>query len=183
MLSSPLVYTLHSESGKLCHSDTEGQIIVVCPPAIQLTKAQDILNPDWGGKRKWAHHKYKKKVAMTDCFQAECSITRQSVVAIFFLYLWCAMLGIFSLQSRLSISSALDWNHMTLICSLLFLFFFFILHSNWSLFWVFGMMTVDISYMQLFWSRFKQEGKIILWMKRLNDNKWHNYVCSAHSRL
>ena len=32
----------------------------------------------------------QKNIAMTDCLQAGYSITRQSVTAIFFLYLWCA---------------------------------------------------------------------------------------------
>ena len=53
-------------------------------------KAQDILSPDCRRKKNRAHHQYKKNIAMTDCFQAGYSITRQSVVAIFFLYLWCA---------------------------------------------------------------------------------------------
>ena len=32
----------------------------------------------------------KKNIALTDCAQAGYSITRQSVIAIFFLFLWCA---------------------------------------------------------------------------------------------
>ena len=45
-----------------------------------------------GKKKKRAHDKYEKNIAMADCLQAGHNITRQPVIAIFFLYLWCARL-------------------------------------------------------------------------------------------
>ena len=46
--------------------------------------------PGLQGEKNRAHHKYKQNVAMTDCLQSGYSITRQSVIAISFLYLWWA---------------------------------------------------------------------------------------------
>ena len=45
-------------------------------------------NPGLLEEKNRAHHKYKKNVAMTGCLQAGYSVTRESVIAIFFLYLW-----------------------------------------------------------------------------------------------
>ena len=53
------------------------------------SKAQNILIWTSGGKNR-AHHKYKKNIAMTDCLVILCPAWRQSVFAIFCLYLWCA---------------------------------------------------------------------------------------------
>ena len=43
--------------------------------------------PGLQAEKNRAHYKYKKNIAMTDCLQAGYSITRQSVIALFFLYL------------------------------------------------------------------------------------------------
>ena len=46
------------------------------------------IYPDCRQKRTEHTIKYKQNIAMTDCLQAGCCITRQSIIAIFFLYLW-----------------------------------------------------------------------------------------------
>ena len=69
-------------------------------------KAQGILSPGCRRKKKRAHHKHKKNIAMTNYLQAGYNTPRQSVLAIFFLYKWPARF-FFRLQSGLIISWAL----------------------------------------------------------------------------
>ena len=54
--------------------------------------AQDILRPGCRRKKKRAQHKYQMNRAVTDFLQAGYNITRQSIIAIFFLCLWWARL-------------------------------------------------------------------------------------------
>ena len=54
-------------------------------------KAQDILSPDCRRKKTELTINTKRiSIVMTDCLQAGCRITRQYVIAIFFLYWWWA---------------------------------------------------------------------------------------------
>ena len=62
----------------------------------------------------------KQNLAMMDCLQAGYSITRQSVIAIFFLYLWWARF--FRLQSGVSITWALKGELNSLVNPLWFRF-------------------------------------------------------------
>ena len=78
-------------------------------------------------KKKRAHHKYKKNIAMTDCQVIVYPACRQSVIAIFFLYLWCACFFFYRLQFGLHISWAYPsqvlikkkkvwWSHSQIQC-------------------------------------------------------------------
>ena len=62
--------------------------------------------PGLQAEKNRAHHKYKKNIAMTNCLVILYPAWRQSVIAISFLYLWCARF-FFRLQSGLSIFLAL----------------------------------------------------------------------------
>ena len=63
-------------------------------------------NPGLQAEKDRAHHKYKENIAMTDCLVILYPAWRQSVIAIFFSYLWWDRF-FFRLQSGLSISWAL----------------------------------------------------------------------------
>ena len=56
------------------------------------SKTDDILSMDCRREKNRAHHKYKKNAAMKGCLVKLYSAWRQSVIAIFFLYFWCAPL-------------------------------------------------------------------------------------------
>ena len=92
----------------------EGMGSITSPGADSLLVGSvSVLSPKYTkpalqAEKNWAYRRYKRNIAMTDCLQAGYNITRQSVIAVFFLYLWWARF-FFRLQSGFSISWALTW--------------------------------------------------------------------------
>ena len=60
----------------------EGRLLTILGP--RYTK------PELQAEKNRAHHKHKENIEMMGCLQVEYSITRQSVITKFFLYLWWA---------------------------------------------------------------------------------------------
>ena len=91
-----------------CHLLSTTVFLSICflTTDCDLTLGPRYTKPGLQAEKKRIHHKYKKNIATTHCLQAGYSITRQSDIAIFFLYLWWA---------RLNISWALGYLFMSIM--------------------------------------------------------------------